>query len=67
MATKKKGVVQVVTLRSQAGTGTVYHTVKNTKNTTEKLTARKYDRVSRKHEEFIETKTKSGKSKKGGK
>jgi len=64
MATKKKGVVQVVTLRSKAGTGTVHHTVKNTKNTTTKLTLRKYDRVSRQHEEFVETKTRSGKAKK---
>jgi large subunit ribosomal protein L33 len=37
-------------------TGTFYVTVKNPKTTTEKLRLRKYDKATRQHEEFVETK-----------
>lgn len=45
-----------ILLRSTAGTGTVYATTKNRRNTTEKLELRKYDPKVRKHVVFKETK-----------
>ncbi len=39
-------------------TGTIYVTKKNPRTTTEKLVMRKYDPVTRKHEEFKEKKIK---------
>lgn len=39
-------------------TGTFYVTVKNPRNTTEKLRLRKYDKKTRKIEEFVEDKVK---------
>jgi len=48
----------LIKLVSSAGTGYFYTTKKNTKNTTEKLSVRKYDPKVRKHVEFKESKIK---------
>lgn len=45
-------------LESSAGTGTRYISQKNSRNTTEKLKLKKYDKVTRKHEVFVEGKMK---------
>lgn len=45
-------------LVSSAGTGHFYTTVKNKKNTTEKIVLKKYDPVVRKHVEYKEAKIK---------
>ncbi|MCA8908700.1 MAG: 50S ribosomal protein L33 [Rhodospirillaceae bacterium] len=47
-----------IRLNSTANTGYFYVTKKNTKNTTEKLTQRKYDPIARQHVEFKEGKIK---------
>lgn len=54
----KKGPRATVKLESSAGTGVVYFTEKNSRNTTEKLKLKKYDNVARKHVEFVEGKMK---------
>ncbi len=46
----------LIKLVSTAGTGFYYVTKKNPRNTTEKLSFRKYDPVVRKHVEFKESK-----------
>jgi large subunit ribosomal protein L33 len=48
----------IIKLVSSAGTGFFYTTRKNPKNQTEKMTARKYDPIARKHVEFKEGKIK---------
>ncbi len=53
-----KPVTQKVKLLSTAKTGFFYVTKKNPRNTTEKLSFKKYDPVARKHVEFKETKIK---------
>lgn len=52
---KKPNTVQIK-LVSEAGTGYFYTTFKNPKNTTEKMSMRKYDPVARKHVLFKEAK-----------
>ncbi|MDP2618912.1 MAG: 50S ribosomal protein L33 [Hyphomicrobiales bacterium] len=47
-----------IKLVSSAGTGFYYVTRKNTRTKTEKMSARKYDPVARKHVEFKEAKIK---------
>lgn len=47
-----------IKLVSTADTGYFYVTKKNTRTMTEKMTARKYDPVARKHVEFKEAKIK---------
>lgn len=47
-----------IKLVSSAGTGFYYVTRKNTRTMTEKMSARKYDPVARKHVEFKEAKIK---------
>jgi large subunit ribosomal protein L33 len=47
-----------IRLNSTADTGFFYVTKKNPRNTTEKMTFRKYDPVARKHVEFKEGKIK---------
>lgn len=47
-----------VRLNSTADTGYFYVTRRNTRNTTEKLSFRKYDPVARRHVEFKEAKIK---------
>lgn len=53
-----KPITQKVKLLSTAGTGFFYVTKKNPRNTTEKLSFKKYDPVARKHVEFKEAKIK---------
>ncbi len=48
----------LIKLESTAGTGYYYTTKKNPRNTTDKLSFRKYDPVARKHVEFKEVKLK---------
>lgn len=52
----KEGPRVKILLRSTAGTGTVYATTKNRRNTTEKLELKKFDPKVRKHVIFKETK-----------
>lgn len=54
----KKGNREIIRLVSSAKTGFFYTTTKNKRNTTEKLTVKKYDPVARKHVEFKEGKSK---------
>ncbi len=53
-----KPITQKIKLVSSAGTGFYYVTKKNPRNSTEKLTFRKYDPVIRKHVDFKEAKIK---------
>ncbi len=53
-----KPVTQKIKLVSSGGTGFYYVTKKNPRNTTEKLSFKKYDPVLRKHVEFKEAKIK---------
>jgi large subunit ribosomal protein L33 len=53
-----KPVTQKIRLVSSAGTGFFYVTKKNPRNTTEKLSFKKYDPVVRKHVDFKEAKIK---------
>jgi large subunit ribosomal protein L33 len=48
----------LIKLVSSAGTGSYYTTKKNPRNTTEKLTLKKYDPKIRKHVDFKEAKIK---------
>lgn len=51
-----KGNRTIIHLVSSAGTGTVYTTTKNRRNTQEKLQLKKYDPKVRKHVLFVEGK-----------
>ncbi len=53
-----KPVTQKVKLLSTANTGFFYVTKKNPRNTTEKLSFKKYDPIARRHVEFKEAKIK---------
>ena len=53
-----KAVKVKVKLESTAGTGTFYLAEKNPRTRPEKLTLKKYDKKSKKHEEFVEKKLK---------
>lgn len=53
-----KPATQQIKLVSTAGTGYFYVTKKNPRNTTEKLSLRKYDPRARKHVLFKESKMK---------
>lgn len=52
------GAREKIRLVSSAGTGYFYTTIKNKRNTTEKLVLMKYDPKVRKHVEFKEAKIK---------
>lgn len=54
----KKTAVIDIKLLSTAGTGTFYVTKKNPRTKPEKLELKKYDKKTRKHEIFRETKIK---------
>lgn len=54
----KKGPRATIKLVSSAGTGHVYFSQKNSRNTTEKLKLKKYDPVVKKHVEYTEGKMK---------
>ena len=53
-----KAVKIKIKLESTAGTGYFYLAEKNPRTHPEKLTVKKYDKKSRKHEEFVEKKWK---------
>ena len=53
-----KAVKVKVKLESTAGTGTFYLAEKNPRPHPEKLSLKKYDKKSKKHEEFVEKKLK---------
>ena len=53
-----KAVKILVKLESTDGTGTFYVAEKNPRTHPEKLTMKKYDKKSKKHEEFVEKKMK---------
>ena len=54
----KKAVKVKVKLESTAGTGTFYLAEKNPRTHPEKLSLKKYDKKSKKHEDFVEKKLK---------
>lgn len=58
MAKRKKGAREKIKLKSQAGTGHFYTTVKNKRNTPAKLELMKYDPVARKRVMYKEDKIK---------
>ena len=53
-----KAVKIKVKLESSAGTGSFYLAEKNPRTHPEKLSLKKYDKKSKKHEEFVEKKLK---------
>ena len=54
----KKGPRATIMLESTAGTGARYYTTKNSRNSPEKMTIKKYDKVIQKHVDFKEGKMK---------
>ncbi len=59
---KKSGKRKVVGLVSEESGHRVYYTRKNTMNTPDKLSLKKYDPVLRKHVLFVETKKNLGRN-----
>ncbi len=59
---KKQGKRKVVGLVSEESGHRHYYTVKNTMNTPDKLSLRKYDPVLRKHVLYVETKKSLGRN-----
>mgnify|MGYP003590749697 CR=1 len=59
---KKNTKRKLVGLVSKASGHRSYYTVKNTMNTTEKLSLKKYDPITRKHEVYEETKKNLGRN-----
>jgi len=59
---KKGDKRKIVGLVSEDSGHRHYYTVKNTQNTTEKLSLRKYDPVLRKHALYVETKKNLGRN-----
>lgn len=53
-----KAVKILVKMESTAGTGTFYIAEKNPRTHPEKMSFKKYDKKSKKHEEFVEKKLK---------
>ena len=53
-----KAVKVLVKMESTAGTGTFFVAEKNPRTHPEKMTMKKYDKKSKKHEEFVEKKMK---------
>jgi large subunit ribosomal protein L33 len=62
MAKNSKSKRKLVGLVSEASGHRTYYTIKNTQNTTEKLTLKKYDPLTRKHETYVETKKSLGRN-----
>jgi len=58
MASKKYNAREIIKLVSTEGTGEYYTTLKNIKNTTDKMRIKKYDKKLRKHVVFKEEKVK---------
>lgn len=59
---KKNGKRKLVGLVSEETGDRMYYTIKNTQNTTEKISLRKYNPKTRKHEVFTETKKNLGRN-----
>lgn len=59
---KKQGKRRVVGMVSEESGHRIYYTTKNTQNTPDKLSLRKYDPVLRKHVLFVETKKSLGRN-----
>ena len=59
---KKSDKRKIVALVSEASGQRSYVTTKNTQNTPEKLRLKKYDKLTRKHEWFEETKKNLGRN-----
>lgn len=62
MAKTSKSKRKLVGLVSEASGHRTYYTVKNTQNTTEKLSLKKFDPLTRKHELYVETKKNLGRN-----
>jgi len=62
MAKSSKSKRKLVGLVSEASGHRTYYTKKNTQNTTEKLSMKKYDPITRKHETYTETKKNLGRN-----
>lgn len=62
MAKNTKTKRKLVGLVSKASGHRTYYTKKNTMNTNEKLTLKKYDPITRKHEVYEETKKNLGRN-----
>lgn len=62
MASNTKSKSKLVGLVSEASGHRTYYTKKNTQNTPDKLTLRKYDPITRKHETYTETKKNLGRN-----
>lgn len=62
MANKKNTKRKLVGLVSTASGHRTYYTVKNTQTTSEKLSLKKYDPITRKHEVYEETKKNLGRN-----
>lgn len=58
----KKSKRKLVGLVSKASGHRTYYTPKNTQNTADKLVLRKYDPITRQHEEYEETKKNLGRN-----
>lgn len=59
---KKSTKRKLVGLVSELSNHRTYYTTKNTQNTTEKLTLRKFDPIARKHANYVETKKNLGRN-----
>ena len=59
---KKQGKRRIVGMVSEESGHRIYYTTKNTMNTPDKLSLRKYDPVLRKHALFVETKKSLGRN-----
>lgn len=59
---KKGDKRKIIGLVSEESGHRIYYTVKNTQNTPEKLSLKKYDPVLRKHALFVETKKNLGRN-----
>jgi len=59
---KKGGKRKIIGLVSEESGHRTYYTVKNTQNTPDKLSLKKYDPVLRKHVLFVETKKNLGRN-----
>jgi len=62
MAKSTKSKRKLIGLVSEASGHRTYYTVKNTQNTTEKISLMKYDPRTRKHERYTETKKNLGRN-----
>jgi large subunit ribosomal protein L33 len=59
---KKNTKRKLIGLVSEASGHRTYYTTKNTQNTTEKITLRKYDPIARTHATYVETKKSLGRN-----